>query len=79
MRVFQDNNCFNRPYDSQSQMLISLDTQAKLYIQELINREQFDYTKWQREYFDAKTPEEISSEASRFEAEQPFVSDAVKL
>jgi hypothetical protein len=38
-----------------------------------------DYTKWQREYFDSKTPEEISAEASRFEAAQPFVSEAVRL
>ena len=38
-----------------------------------------DYTKWQRDYFDAKTPEEISAEASRFEAAQPFVSEAVRL
>lgn len=41
--------------------------------------EKFEYTKWQREYFDAKTPAEISAEASRFEATQPFVSDAVRL
>ena len=26
----------------------------------IIIREKFDYTKWQREYFDGKTPEEIS-------------------
>ena len=38
-----------------------------------------DYTKWQRDYFDAKTPEEISAEASRFEAAKPFVSEAVRL
>ncbi len=37
----------------------------------------FDYTKWQRQYFDAKTPEEIRIEADCFEKEKPFVSDAV--
>lgn len=52
--------------------------EAEQFISTII-REKFDYTKWQREYFDAKTPEEISSEASCFEAEQPFVSDAVRL
>lgn len=52
--------------------------EAEQFISTII-REKFDYTKWQREYFNAKTPEEISSEASRFEAEQPFVSDAIKL
>lgn len=31
-----DNCCFNRPYDDQSQLRISLETQAKLYIQDLI-------------------------------------------
>ena len=33
MRVYLDNCCFNRPYDDQSQLRISIETQAKLYIQ----------------------------------------------
>ena len=45
----------------------------------VIIREKFDYTKWQREYFDTKTPKEISAEASHFEKMQPFVGDAVRL
>lgn len=52
--------------------------EAEHFISAII-REKFDYTKWQREYFDAKTPKEISAEASRFEAAQPFVSEAVRL
>ena len=52
--------------------------EAEQFISTII-REKFDYTKWQREYFDAKTPEEISSEASDFEAAQPFVGDAIRL
>lgn len=36
MRVYLDNCCFNRPYDDQSYMSISLETQAKLHIQDLI-------------------------------------------
>ena len=36
MRVYLDNCCFNRPYDDQSQLRISLETQAKLQIQSLI-------------------------------------------
>lgn len=51
---------------------------AEYFISTII-REKFDYTKWQREYFDAKTSEEISAEASGFESLQPFVSDAVRL
>lgn len=52
--------------------------EAEYFISTII-REKFDYTKWQREYFDAKTPEEISAEASGFESLQPFVSDAIRL
>ncbi len=36
MRIYLDNCCYNRPYDDQTQIRISLETQAKLYIQEMI-------------------------------------------
>ena len=36
MRIYLDNCCYNRPYDDQSQLGISLETQAKLFIQEQI-------------------------------------------
>lgn len=36
MRVYLDNCCYNRPYDDQNQLRIHLETEAKLYIQELI-------------------------------------------
>ena len=52
--------------------------EAEHYISAII-REKFDYTKWQREYFDAKTPEEISQEASEYEKPQPFAGKAVRL
>ena len=45
----------------------------------LIIREKFDYTKWQRGYFDGKTPEEISREASEFEQAHPFSGNAIRL
>lgn len=38
-----------------------------------------DYTKWQRVYFDEKTPTMIREEASRFEKEHPFTGDAIRL
>ena len=41
--------------------------------------EKFDYTKWQREYFDGKTPEEISAEAAQYEKEHPFTGNGVRL
>jgi predicted nucleic acid-binding protein len=42
MRVYLDNCCYNRPYDNQSQLRISLETQAKLYIQQLIRNDQLE-------------------------------------
>ena len=42
MRVYLDNCCFNRPYDDQSQIRISLETQAKLYVQDLIKNKELE-------------------------------------
>ena len=42
MRVYLDNCCYNRPYDDQSQLRISLETQAKLRIQEMIRKKQIE-------------------------------------
>lgn len=39
----------------------------------------FDYTEWQRTYFDAKTSEEISREATAYEKDHPFTENAVRL
>lgn len=36
MRVYLDNCSYNRPYDDQSQLRISLESQAKLYIQDMV-------------------------------------------
>ncbi len=36
MRVYLDNCCFNRPFDSQSQLRVRLETEAKLHIQERV-------------------------------------------
>ncbi len=52
--------------------------EAEQFISFII-REKFDYTKWQREYFDAKTPGEISHEASQFEKSHPFTGEAIRL
>ena len=38
MRVYLDMCCYNRPYDDQSQIRVSLETQAKLHIQDLIQK-----------------------------------------
>ncbi len=52
--------------------------EAEQFISVII-REKFDYTKWQRDYFDAKTPTEIRDEASRFEKKHPYTGDAIRL
>lgn len=52
--------------------------EAERFISVII-RERFDYTKWQRDYFDAKTPEEISEEASQFEKAHPFTGNAIRI
>ena len=36
MKIYLDNCCYNRPYDDQEQLRISLETQAKMYIQNII-------------------------------------------
>ena len=41
----------------------------------LVKSDQFDYTKWQRQHFDQKTPEQISAEAEAFVTEHPYTGD----
>jgi hypothetical protein len=36
VKIYLHNCCYNRPFDDQDQVRIYLETQAKLYIQELI-------------------------------------------
>ena len=38
----------------------------------IIIREQMDYTKWQRQYFDAMAPGEFGRQASEYAKEHPF-------
>lgn len=37
MRVYLDNCCYNRSYDTQQQLRISMETQAKLMVQDLVS------------------------------------------
>jgi len=41
-RIYLDNCCFNRPYDNQLQLLIHLETEAKLFIQQAVLQEMFE-------------------------------------
>ena len=45
----------------------------------IVIREQFDYTKWQKDYFDSKTPDEINREALDFNAVNPYKGTAKKV
>jgi predicted nucleic acid-binding protein len=40
--IYLDICCFNRPYDDQSQLKVSLETQAKLHIQDLILKKELN-------------------------------------
>ena len=42
MRIYLDNCAFNRPFDDQSQIRIRLESEAKLYIQEKIKRQEIE-------------------------------------
>ncbi len=64
MKIYLDNCCFNRPYDDQKQIRISLETQAKLYIQDLVKRRKIDlvssYILW---YENSQNPYETKKTA----------------
>ena len=42
----------------------------------LVKSDQFDYTTWQRQHFDAKTPEQISAEAEAYVTKHPYTGNA---
>lgn len=64
MRIYLDNCCFNRPYDDQSQIRISLETQAKLYVQDLVKKGRLElvtsYVLW---YENSQNPYETKKTA----------------
>ncbi len=43
----------------------------------LIKRDNFDYTVWQREYFDGMEPGQILEEAVEHEKEHPYKGNAI--
>ena len=60
MRVYLDNCCYNRPYDDQKQLRISLETQAKLRIQEMIKDDEIELaSSYVLRYENSKNPSEI--------------------
>ena len=51
---------------------------AEMFIS-LIIREKFDYTRWQREYFDNMAPGEFNENAVEYAKKNPFKGNAQKL
>lgn len=45
----------------------------------IIIREKFDYTKWQRSYFDAYTPGEFHQSALEYAKTHPYTGNAERL
>lgn len=55
MKIYMDNCCYNRPYDDQTHIRIHLETEAKLHIQDMIKRGEFDLvTSFMLEYENGK-------------------------
>ena len=44
-----------------------------------VNSEQMDYTKWQREYFDAMAPGEFHKKALEYAKAHPYTGNAERL
>lgn len=66
MRIYMDNCCFNRPYDDQSQLSISLDAQAKLHIQEMIKSKKLELaTSYVLNYENSQNPYAVRRQAIR--------------
>ncbi len=42
LRIYLDNCCYNRPYDDQSQIRISLETHAKIFIQNAVKSKKIE-------------------------------------
>ena len=60
MRIYLDDCCYNRPYDDQSQIRISLETQAKLYVQRLVKEKRIELaTSYVLDYENSNNPYEM--------------------
>ena len=66
MKIYLDNCCYNRPYDDQSQLRISLETQAKLQIQSMIRAGEIELaTSYVLLYENSRNPHESRQKAIR--------------
>ena len=66
-----DNCCYNRPYDSQSSFSVSMETRAKLHIQEEINQGKYELvTSFMTEFENSKNTDSMKRDAIREYQEQ---------
>ena len=42
MKIYLDNCCYNRPFDDQTNIMVRLESEAKLFIQELVRNGKID-------------------------------------
>lgn len=64
MRLYLDNCCFNRPFDDQTQLKISLESQAKLAVQNMIlNKKHSLVWSYMLEYENMQNPFDIRRES----------------
>ena len=64
---------YSRGMQALYKMLGTVDTEELI---SLVKSDQFDYTKWQRQHFDAKTAKQISEEAEAYVKEHPYTGAA---
>ncbi len=63
---------YSRGMQALHSMLGTVDTEEFI---SFVKSDQFDYTKWQRDHFDAKTPEQISAEATAYVTDHPYAGN----
>lgn len=74
MKVYLDNCCYNRPYDDQSYLRISFESQAKLFVQHLIREKKLDLvTSYVLDYENSRNPH-----ATRRDTIADFFNNAVE-
>ena len=66
MRIYLDNCCYNRPYDSQTQFSVSMETRAKLHVQEEIRSGVYELVdSYMLEYENSCNPDEMKRNSIR--------------
>ena len=63
---------YSRGMQALHKMLGTVDTEEFI---SMVKSDQFDYTNWQRQHFDQKTPDQISEEAEAYVTTHPYTGD----